>query len=132
MASSMARLLVALVLATVIAAGLPASVGAWSSSCGTTNGACIYAHQNFTLPRAGASTSVEVYVGKYFNSDINLNDSASSLKNLFTNRDIRWYHDPSWGGFSWCIDSNTMVGDLGWLDNDAFSSHIKYGHDAAC
>lgn len=125
-------------LSTLVALALvtasPGSVvgSGWSTACGTTHGACIYAHQSFGLPRTGASGSVEEYVGNYYNSDITRNNSASSVKNLFGAKDVNFYHDDHYKGFVWCVDSGATAPDLGWLDNDAFSSHIVFTHDNAC
>lgn len=128
-----ARIALALALSLVLATGLAASVGAWGSTCSASgNKVCIYAHQNYGLPKAGTNGSVEAYAGKFYNSDIPIDNSTSSLSNLYSAKDISWYHNPSWGGWNWCVDSWLSIADLGLLDNDAFSSHIVHGGDGAC
>jgi len=76
--------------------------------------------------------SKEKYTENFPNTNDAINNGVSSLRNLYLSKDIRFYHEYSYGGFSWCIDSWLSVADLGFLDNDRFSSHFVFTHDNVC
>lgn len=127
------RLILSLGLALMLALMSVFPAIAWTNgTCSTTAGACIYDGGNFALPKDGTCCSVAAYSGNFFNSAVARDNNTSSVKNLFTSKDVSWYWNPSYGGFNWCIDSGDDAPDLGLLDNDKFSSHLVHSNDSAC
>lgn len=120
-------------LTAVLLAGVLATVAlAWNSTCGSGE-MCVYRDRDLGLPLAAQTGSNAKYgTAKYPNSSSNINDSASSLKNLYSNRDVTWHHEPNQGGAGFCVDSNVVVLWVGLFSNDAFSSHQLAGDDSAC
>ena len=80
-------------------------------------------HGPFGTPLAATSGSDNNYVGDFYPGTTDtLNDSASSVRNAYSNNDVVWHVDDAYGGAALCIDSGKERGYLYGL-NDAFSSH---------
>lgn len=119
----MSRATLATLLGLVLVGSLPAtSVWAWDSTCHSGE-ACIWKHGPFGTPLAATSGSDNNYVGDFYPGTTDtLNDSASSVRNAYSNNDVVWHVDDAYGGAALCIDSGKERGYLYGL-NDAFSSH---------
>jgi hypothetical protein len=136
--SSRGKVLAA-ILAALLVAALPGSAFAsppWLADCdggGGSNYVCIYSDRNFLGNIAHMSGSNSSYVGEtYPSSSINVNDSASSVKNLYSSKDVSWFNDPSSGGPEFCVNSNTAVVWVGLFNNDAFSRHAVFSNASVC
>jgi hypothetical protein len=105
-------------------------VAAWSATCDPGE-VCIYQNSNFGGEVAGDNTVEDVYSGHYPGSSVNINDSASSLKN-YTSKDMVWYHEFYQTGANDCLDSQSIWSWIGLIRNDAYSSHETSGVDTLC
>lgn len=134
----LSRLFLAATVSALLGALLVPVASGWSTSytCTTTNGVCVSIDDNNGEPRAVTSGSDSNYNGdEYPNSSTTINDTVSSVRNAFTNRDITFSTNPNGGGSSFCQDSGTQDDDLGWFGggfDDQLSSHSKSGDDSAC
>jgi hypothetical protein len=115
------------------------ALGAWSggNSCSTgTFKICVSKHDNNGTPRATKNGSEASYVGDiYFNTDgETIDNSASSVKNLYAAQDVVWHYLPDNDGTAYCVDSNKTVANIGnfFPPDDAFSSHALAADDSAC
>lgn len=105
---------------------------AWDLSC--VNGrVCVYKDSEFRVPMAADIGSEWSYVGDYYpNTGDSINDSVSSLKNLYQYNDVVFYHDVGYSGSAFCVDSYWQYSWVGLLNNDRFSSHLVAIDDSAC
>lgn len=133
------RLALPAILAAFLLSGLPAAVLAsapWLSNCSGGAGSnylCIYSDRDFAGNRAHMSGSNNSYAGEtYPSSSNNVNDSVSSLKNLYSSKDVTWFNEPISGGAEFCVDFNTAVSWVGLFSNDAFSRHVVATDDIPC
>lgn len=118
-------LFVFLVLAPVLAL-------AWDTSC-VSGRVCVYRDSNFGLPLAATTGHDQNYVGDYYpNTNDSINDSISSLKNMYTSKDVVFYHDINYSDSAFCVDSWWQYSWAGLLNNDRFSSHLVALDDYAC
>jgi hypothetical protein len=110
----------------------PATTLAWSADC-TNNKVCVSLDNNNTVPRAGQNGSNSNYQGdKYPNTNININDTVSSVFNVYTNRDVIFYHHANSSGNAFCVDSYSGYGYVGFWNNDRFSSHTVASDNSSC
>ncbi len=118
------RAAVSLVLAGIVL-GLAATVAlAWNAQCSASGDACVWRHGGFGVPLAAQSTNDNTYTNdNYPNTQTNMNDDVSSVRNKFDVRDVIWYFNADWDGTSLCVDHESSVGVLG-SHNDEYTSHL--------
>lgn len=109
----------------------------WYTGCsGTANSnyVCNYSERDFAGVWGHWYGSDQSYVGQNYNSgtSVTVNDTTSSVKNLYGSKDVTWHHEPSQGGFGFCINPNTVASWVGLFDNEAFSSHQVAADNSAC
>jgi hypothetical protein len=98
---------------------------AWSSSCGTSSTrVCVFADSGFVDPKAGISGSVSLYTGKYFNTNIDINDSGNGNQNWYTNQAVVFHDDANNTGGSFCVNPLIGYSNVGWTRQDRWSSHL--------
>jgi hypothetical protein len=126
-----ARLVLPIALALVLVGstgGVASASSPWISGCsGQANAGylCIYSDRDFAGWRGHESSSNINYSGQtYPGSTVGVNDSVSSMMNLFSSYDVVWYHDAVYNGSNLCVPSNWEYSYLGLFDNDAMSSHL--------
>lgn len=123
--------LVTAVVVTVVGA-FPSAAFAWDASC-VTGDVCIWLDRDFGLPLASqVGTNNNYGTAKYPNNNNYINDSASSVANYYTSKDIVFFHGTFGGGDSLCTDSWWQYSWVGLLHNDAFSSHTVTVDDSLC
>lgn len=100
-----------------------AARAAWHTTCGTAD-ACIWKNANFSVPRAANDISDSQYNNNnYPNTQDSLNDSAFSIENRFSAKDVVYFFNASYSSTSFCLKSGWSSGDLN-SHNDEYSSHI--------
>lgn len=126
------RVVASFAIVTTASLALPLSVIAWDASC-VSGDVCIWRDRDFGLPVATQTGSNGNYgTAKYPNTTHDINDSASSVANYYTSRDVVFYHGTNGSGSSFCVDSWYQYSWVGLLNNDAFSSHSVTADDALC
>jgi hypothetical protein len=134
----LSRLALAALLSTLSAVMLVPSVMGWAvhNNCTTTSGACVSRDDNRTTPRAVTCCTDNNYIGDlYYNTQDPINETASSVENKFTSRDVIWFTGITSTGTSRCVDSASWIDDLGWFGfglDDQFSSHAVQSNDVPC
>lgn len=140
MTHSLKRTSTLVALALALVGLLPGSAGAvtyWSTGCSgnaNSNYVCNYSDRDFAGVFGNFAGSDASYVGQYYNSGttITVNDTTSSVMNLYGSKDVTWHHEPNQGGSGFCINPNTAASWVGLFDNDAFSSHQVAVDNNAC
>ena len=74
------------------------------------------------------------YDGQVYNAgtSITVNNTTSSVANLYSNKDVTWHHDPNQGGNGFCINPNIAATYVGSADDNRFSSHQLAADNNAC
>lgn len=134
MARSVNRLVFPAFVAALLTLGFSSTVIAWDTNCSSSGSkVCVHRDDGLTLPVAAMNGSSSDYgIAKYFNSNDYINNSASSVQNLYTAKDVVWHHDPNNRGGAFCVDSWWTYTWVGHLDNDRFSSHSVSADDRSC
>jgi hypothetical protein len=99
----------------------------WSTGC------TVVANQNYLCNFSDANLqgvwghwfgSDSNYDGQVYNAgtSISVNNTTSSVANLYSNKDVTWHHDPK-GGNGFCINPNIAATYVGSADDNRFSSH---------
>lgn len=110
---------IALLLVAFIA---PAAV-AWDASC-SAGQVCIWRYEAYGVPLAAKTGSDDRYGDDvYPNTSVTLNDTASSIKNHYDNKDVVWFFDRDYEGTSFCLNPGWSSGQLNSHDNE-YSSHL--------
>jgi hypothetical protein len=117
------RTFAAIALAVAII-GLGASAAlAWNIDC-SNDEACVWRNGPYEVPLAAKPDSDSDYSNNnYPNTQVTIDNSASSLRNKFDVHDVVWFFDPQFSGLGYCVNHDTGVADLAGY-NDTFSSHI--------
>lgn len=106
----------------------------WSADCNynwSANRVCIFSDWHFEGNRGNMAGSNYDYAGEDYPSSTNdVNDSISSMKNLYSGSRVRWWDGPQNTFYYYCSVSNSAVWEMSFLYNDHFSSHEVTG--AAC
>lgn len=123
------------IMAALLTALVPLMASAWSAgnSCGSsTYKICVSLDDGNGVPRATTNGDDLSYVGdKYFNTNININDSVSSMQNWYSNQHVWFWQDTGWNGAHMCVPALYGFTSISWLHDDTFSSHF-YQSGAAC
>jgi hypothetical protein len=132
------RLIVAVLLSLVLVSLWPsAALGSapWLSGCsqqGGSNYLCIYRDSELHGSVGHMAGSNSSYVGEtYPSSDYNVDNSVSSMMNLYSSKDVTWHWNTNNSGTAFCLDSNVAALLIG-TSNDKFSSHQVAVDDSAC
>ena len=140
MTSTFKRLGAASLVVIWLVAMVPATALAlvnWSVGCsGTANSnyVCNYSDRNFSGVWGHWAGSDSSYVNQNYNSGTSttVNDTTSSVKNLYGSKDVTWHNEPNQAGAGFCVNPNTIVSWVGLFSNDAFSSHQVATDNNAC
>lgn len=134
MKSVVNRFVTAGVVAVLLTAMSVFTAVAWSTTCSTSaQKICVYSNADFGVPMAAMNGSLASYgTDKYPNTNLFINDTVSSVKNLYSTRDVIFKHDVGPGGGSLCVDSGAWYTYVGFWDNDRFSAHALTADDNAC
>lgn len=127
----MAILKKSLVIATMLALLTIAAPGyalGWAFPCGGVGErVCNWLDSGWDNSQAGRDGSDQTYVGdKYPNTNINIDNSASSLGNYYGVSDVTWHWEPNNQGIGLCASAGLGYSSLGF-NNDMFSSHAVSG-----
>lgn len=122
-------LVIAAMLAMLTVAA-PSLVLGWTFPCGGVGArVCNWLDGGFddNNSKAARDGSDSTYVGdKYPNTNINVDNSASSLGNYYASSDITWHWEPNNQGIGLCASAGLGYSSLG-LNNDMISSHAVSG-----
>jgi hypothetical protein len=130
-ATARRALIVGAVVVAIVGA-FPSAALAWDASC-VTGDVCVWIDRDFGLPLASQVGPNNNYSGQqYPNSPSYINDSASSVANYYTDKDIVFYHDAYGSGSTLCVDSWYQYSWVGLSNNDKFSSHSVNINDDLC
>lgn len=123
--SSLKRLAIPFVFAAMLLAIPLAHAIAWSSTCGgTSTRVCVFADSGFVDPKAGISGSVSLYSGKYYNTNVDINDSGNGNQNWYSNQAVSFHDDANNTGGSYCMNPGYGISNVGWTRQDRWSSHL--------
>ncbi|CAN5516229.1 hypothetical protein BH24ACT5_BH24ACT5_03740 [soil metagenome] len=122
------RTLIITTMLALLSSAVPAHVFGWAFPCGGVGArVCNWLDSGWKNSQAGRDGSDSTYVGdKYPNTNINVDNSASSLANYYGSSDVTWHWEPNNQGIGLCADSGWGYTSLG-LNNDMFSSHAVSG-----
>lgn len=96
---------------------------AWDATC-STGEACVWGDAHFGVPLAAEATADNDYGNNnYPNTTIGMNDSVSSIRNRFGQKDVVWYFSAGYSGTSFCLNAGFESADLNAHD-DEYSSHL--------
>jgi hypothetical protein len=96
---------------------------AWNATCDAGE-ACVWKHGGFVVPRGAQATGDSDYGNNnYPNTQENMNDSVSSIRNRFGQKDVVWFFNAGHSGTSFCLNAGFQSGDLN-AHNDEYSSHL--------
>lgn len=125
--------LLSIVLATLVVIALPLSAMAsapWGSDCDgvlSSSKLCIFLDTNYNGNIAHMSGSNLSYAGQTWPStNTYVEDSISSMKNLYSNTRIRWWKGRNYTDSYVCLNQNSGFTSLGigpFGFNDTISSH---------
>lgn len=140
MASNLKRSTFIAVMALSLIGLMPSSAVAvtnWSTGCSETansNYVCNFSDRDFAGVWGHWAGSDSNYSGQNYNSgtSITVNDTTSSVMNLYSNKDVTWHHEPNQGGDGFSINPNIAASRVGLFHNDAFSSHQVAVDNSAC
>ncbi len=108
-------------LVVVSAAGVLAAT--WDASC-SAGDACVWREADFVVPLAATTTGDNDYSNdQYPNTTFTINNSASSIRNSFGQKDVVWYFNAGYSGTSWCVNAGTGYRFLNSHDN-MYSPHL--------
>lgn len=104
--------------------GIMAGVAiAWDATC-SSGEACVWKHGSFVVPLAATASSDNDYGNdRYPNTQEGMNDSVSSIRNRFGQKDVVRFFDAGYSGTSWCVNPGVGYGQLN-AHNDQYSSHL--------
>lgn len=126
------RAAIALAVVLALVGAFPSSAVAWDASC-VTGDVCVWIDRDFGLPLASQTGSNSNYgTTNYPNSTHDINNSASSVANYYTSKDIVFYDGTSGSGEAFCVDSWYQYSWVGLFSNDEFSSHSVTINDGLC
>ena len=95
---------------------------------------CNFSDRDFKGVWGHWNGSIADYAGYTYNvgTSILVNNTTSSVANLYSNRDVSWSVDTSQNGDGLCLNPNISASWVGLWINDAFSSHEKAADNSAC
>jgi hypothetical protein len=130
---SVDRVIVSAVTAVLLVGMLAtAAIAAWDWTCNSGD-ICVYRERDLALPLAATPDNDWDYVGdNYPNTTSPINNSASSVVNYLSTKDVIWYRNSGGTGDQFCVNPNTAVLWVGLFNNDAFSSHGAWTNNSAC
>ncbi|MQS38824.1 peptidase inhibitor family I36 protein [Streptomyces katsurahamanus] len=120
------------VLLGFVAIASPAGAASYDGTCNSSNGGeiCLYRDANAVGPIYDTLYSKPTYTGTYYGTNISIDNSVTSLRNLDPDTNVELYNNPNYTGESTSIWSGSIFGDLQSSDNRA-SSHC-FWNNAAC
>jgi hypothetical protein len=109
----------------------------WSTGCNIVanqNYLCNFSDRDFKGVWGHVTFSISDYSGYVYNSgtSISVNNTTSSVANLYSNKDVSWSVDTSQNGDGLCLNPNISASWVGLWINDAFSSHEVAADNSAC
>ena len=126
----MRTLAISLMVVAAATLGVVSGTAAWTTNCSSgAEKVCVYIDTSWVTPMAAMNGDKDDYgSNKYPNTQQYINDTVSSVKNRHASSDIRFYFHADQGGESFCANANTSYNDVGFWNNDRFSSHQVFGN----
>lgn len=126
---SILKTAVAILLSTTALGATAAWAGPYDyQSCNTSN-ICMWQDADWVGARLFVGNSPGK---KNFTGSVGFNDMASSWANRSTMYDARWYYDVYQAGDNRCMDADTRLAWIGWIDNEEASSSRIFETNTAC
>lgn len=117
--------------------GTASATTPWWSGCtlvANQNYLCNFSDRDFAGVWGHWFGSLANYSGYTYNNgtSILVDNTASSIANLYSNRDVSWHKNINQGGDGICLNPNIAASWVGLALNDSFSSHEKAADNNAC